>query len=58
MSEVEPIIVTVAIEKGKINHPLICKEGLQLANQIIASTSTEIKVIALKKRETATEVKK
>ena len=50
MSEVEPIIVTVAIEKGKINHPLICKEGLQLANQIIARTSTELKVIAFKKK--------
>ena len=46
MSTVEPALLQIAIQRGKMNQPLTVQEGLQLANSMIKLGSvTERKVI-------------
>ena len=46
MEDVGDSIVAIAVQKGKMNEPLTCKEDSMLANNLIKGTSIERKVIS------------
>ena len=50
MEYVEDYIMAILVQKGKINQPLTCKEGLMFANNLIEGASIERRVIAYKKK--------
>ena len=50
LKKVEDIIFEIVVQKVKINQPLTCQEGLELANILIKGTKIKQELIEFKKK--------